>query len=60
MNRGTVIVTGGAKRIGKAISLKLSSDGYSIAIHYNKSSEAAFNLVKKIQSIGEKNAHTNN
>ena len=52
MNRGTVIVTGGAKRIGKAISLKLSSDGYSIAIHYNKSSEDAFNLVKKIHSIG--------
>ena len=45
MNRGTVIVTGGAKRIGKAISLKLSSDGYSIAIHNNKSSEDAFNLV---------------
>jgi len=54
MNRGTVLVTGGAKRIGKAISLRLSSEGYSIAIHYNKSSKDAFDLVKLIQSNGGK------
>ena len=52
MNQGTVLVTGGAKRIGKAISLKLSSDGFSIAIHYNKSSKDAFELVEIIRSNG--------
>ena len=52
MNQGTVLVTGGAKRIGKAISLKLSSDGFSIAIHYNKSSKDAFELVETIRSNG--------
>jgi NAD(P)-dependent dehydrogenase (short-subunit alcohol dehydrogenase family) len=52
MNHGTVLVTGGAKRIGKAISLKLSSDGYSIAIHYNKSSKDALELVQIIRSNG--------
>ena len=54
MIRGTVLVTGGARRIGKAISLRLSSEGYSIAIHYNKSSKDAFDLVKLIQSNGGK------
>ena len=52
MERGTVLVTGGAKRIGKAISLKLSSDGFPIAVHYNKSSKDAFELVEIIRSNG--------
>ena len=46
MSRGTVLVTGGAKRIGKTISTLLASEGYSIAIHYNKSEKEATKLSK--------------
>ena len=33
----TVLVTGGAKRLGRAIALHLADSGYSIAVHYNSS-----------------------
>jgi len=48
----TALVTGGARRIGKAISLKLAAMGYNIALHYHSSSPAM--LVKEIQSLGVK------
>jgi NAD(P)-dependent dehydrogenase (short-subunit alcohol dehydrogenase family) len=54
MSRGTVLVTGGAKRIGRAISIKLASKGYSIAVHYHQSSKEASELVDMIRSKGEK------
>ena len=38
--KGAAFVTGGAKRIGKAISLMLAVLGYDIALHYHHS--AAF------------------
>jgi len=37
----TILVTGGAKRIGRAIALDLASRGAKIAVHYNGSAEAA-------------------
>ena len=49
---GTVLVTGAAKRIGKAICLSLSSLGYKIALHYNTSSNEAKKLAKDIQANG--------
>lgn len=33
----TVLVTGAAKRIGRAIALRLSKEGFRVAIHYNGS-----------------------
>ncbi|MGO9256856.1 MAG: SDR family NAD(P)-dependent oxidoreductase [Bryobacteraceae bacterium] len=38
---GVVLVTGAAKRIGRGIALRLFREGYSVAIHYGRSSEAA-------------------
>ena len=38
---GTVLVTGGARRIGRAIALRLASEGARVAIHYNRSEEDA-------------------
>jgi NAD(P)-dependent dehydrogenase (short-subunit alcohol dehydrogenase family) len=47
-----VLVTGGARRIGKAISLGLAQRGAKIAIHYNRSGEAAKNTLKEITDAG--------
>jgi 3-oxoacyl-[acyl-carrier protein] reductase/pteridine reductase len=37
----TVLVTGAARRIGKAIALRLAREGARVAIHYNNSEEGA-------------------
>jgi pteridine reductase len=52
MAKGTVLITGGAKRIGLAIAKSLAEDGYTIALHYNTSEVAnqeAINILKSIQ-----------
>ena len=51
---GAVLVTGGSKRIGREISLKLSKAGFSIGIHYNSSEDAASKLSKEIEEMGGK------
>jgi len=50
----TVIITGGAKRIGKHIALKLAYNGYDIALHYNRSKDEAENVKSQIEEIGQK------
>jgi len=40
-NRKIALVTGGARRVGAAICRRLFQDGFVIAIHYNKSKDAA-------------------
>lgn len=52
--RGAVLVTGGAKRIGREICLALSDEGFSIAIHYRTSEQEANQLVDEIESRGGK------
>ena len=47
-----VIVTGGAIRIGREICLKLSEEGYKIAIHYRSSEGDARDLQQEIESAG--------
>ena len=56
MGEGVILVTGGAVRIGREICLRLSDEGFTIAIHYNSSSEEALNLVDLIHSKGGKSA----
>jgi NAD(P)-dependent dehydrogenase (short-subunit alcohol dehydrogenase family) len=46
------LVTGGAVRIGKAIALKLAARGFSVAIQYSKSKEAAEELAAAISQAG--------
>ncbi len=48
----SVLVTGGAKRIGKAISLSLAKCGYKIFIHYNNSHDDARLLKKQLNDEG--------
>jgi len=49
---GTVLVTGGAKRIGRAISLALAERGCNIALHYNTSRDDAEQLYAAIRDAG--------
>jgi len=49
-----VLVTGGAKRIGRAIVDRLACDGWHIAIHYNDSAEDAEQLAGEIRDGGGK------
>lgn len=48
----TAIVTGGSKRIGRSIALKLADMGYNIALHYNLSENEARDTKKAIESKG--------
>ena len=52
----SVLVTGAARRIGRAIALDLAKSGWSVAIHCNRSIEAAEDLVSQILNLGVKAA----
>jgi 3-oxoacyl-[acyl-carrier protein] reductase len=47
------IVTGGGKRLGKAIAIGLASHGYDISLSYNKSRPGANATAKAIRNIGK-------
>lgn len=53
---GAALVTGGAKRIGRAICLELAAAGYDIAIHHRASDEEAAALVSEIEGLGRRAA----
>ena len=44
----TVLITGAAKRLGKAMAYHLASRGWNIAIHYNSSEEEAFKVKNEL------------
>lgn len=46
------LVTGGAKRIGQAICLKLADLGFDIALHYNQSQNEALETAQYIRKKG--------
>jgi 3-oxoacyl-[acyl-carrier protein] reductase len=46
------LVTGGSRGIGRAITLELARRGAAVVVNYNKSPEAAEEVVKKIQAEG--------
>jgi NAD(P)-dependent dehydrogenase (short-subunit alcohol dehydrogenase family) len=53
-NMKTALVTGGAKRIGRAIALGLAQDGWAVAIHHHHSVKEAASLVGEIERAGGK------
>ena len=46
------LVTGGAKRLGRAMALYLADQGYDVAIHYNTSAKDADDVVALIRAKG--------
>ena len=45
----TALVTGGARRIGRAIALDLAAHGWTVAVHYSRSASEADAVVAEIQ-----------
>jgi len=52
----TVLVTGAAKRLGRAIALDLARDGWDVAIHYNNSEKAARDAAEQVRKLGRRAA----
>ncbi|WP_313454075.1 SDR family oxidoreductase [Brevundimonas sp.] len=52
--RGVALVTGGARRIGRAICLRLAEAGFDVAIHHHASGDDARNLADEIASLGRR------
>ena len=50
------LVTGGSRGIGRAIALEFAARGAAVVVNYNNSSQAAEEVVKKIQDAGGKAA----
>jgi pteridine reductase len=53
-NRKVALVTGGAVRVGRALSLGLAEAGYDVAVHYYSSSTAAREVVRRIGEMGRR------
>lgn len=50
------LVTGAGKRLGRAVALRLASEGANVAVHYGKSEAEARELVAAIQKMGRQAA----
>lgn len=48
------LVTGGARRVGRAIVLELARGGCDVAIHYRRSRAEAQTLVEEVQRLGRR------
>jgi NAD(P)-dependent dehydrogenase (short-subunit alcohol dehydrogenase family) len=48
----TALVTGGAKRIGRALALALAAEGAHVIVHYHHSGEEARRTVRDIENAG--------
>lgn len=52
MQQKVALVTGASGALGRAISLRLAKDGYSIACHYRTRPEGADSLGKELSALG--------
>ncbi|QXT40326.1 SDR family oxidoreductase [Gymnodinialimonas ceratoperidinii] len=50
----TALITGAAKRLGRAMALELAAQGHDVAIHYNGSAEAAEATAEEARAFGVK------
>jgi len=48
------LVTGAAKRMGRAVALRLATEGADVVIHYNRSKSEADAAVAEIEKLGRK------
>lgn len=52
LNGKTILITGGAKRLGRALAIHLAEEGATIAIHYHSSKKEADSLLRHLKSKG--------
>ncbi|SIS40195.1 3-ketoacyl-ACP reductase FabG2 [Neptunomonas antarctica] len=50
--KGTVLITGSNRGIGKGIALRLAADGYNIVLHCRNNREQADEVAEQIQDLG--------
>ena len=51
-DRRVVLVTGAARRLGRAMALELASGGFDVAVHYRGSRDDALATVDELRSLG--------
>lgn len=51
-HRPVVLITGAARRIGRAMALELARAGHDVAVHYRQSGEEAQALVAELRNMG--------
>ncbi|MEQ9257854.1 MAG: SDR family NAD(P)-dependent oxidoreductase, partial [Roseovarius sp.] len=51
---GRALVTGSAKRLGRAMALELARRGHDVAVHYASSEAEAQDTVAEIEALGRK------
>jgi NAD(P)-dependent dehydrogenase (short-subunit alcohol dehydrogenase family) len=49
-----VLITGAARRIGRAIAIELAGAGWNVGVHYHQSHDQAEELVEELQGVGVK------
>jgi NAD(P)-dependent dehydrogenase (short-subunit alcohol dehydrogenase family) len=54
MIKGSILITGSAKRIGRQLALDLAGEGYDIAVHCNRSIVEANEVAKLIRDKGQR------
>ena len=52
--RRVALVTGSAKRLGRAIALGLAEDGFDLALHHHRSGDEAKALRLEIEAMGRR------
>jgi NAD(P)-dependent dehydrogenase (short-subunit alcohol dehydrogenase family) len=51
-DRGWALVTGSARRIGRALALSAARAGYDIVVHHRKSPQDASETVRQVEALG--------
>lgn len=54
MGRGSALVTGAGRRIGRAIALRLAEAGFDIAVHYRSDPASAEEVVGAVEAMGRR------
>ncbi len=47
-----ILITGAGARVGRALALALGGDGWAVAVHFNRSGNAADDVVNQIKAAG--------